>query len=224
MKNPALRLPAPPRAVLFDLDGTLVDSEREVAGIMDEVLRARGRPLTQAERDFVIGHAWGEIYQNLLAGAPVPMDLPALEEAVLEARMARARQGGVAALPGAAAAVRRASAKVPCALVTGSSRQEALMVLDAMDLRPCFQVLCCAGDYPRGKPAPDPFLLGARLLGQDPARCLAVEDSTAGILAARAAGIFCIGVRAGNFSGQDQSAADLLLESLLQFDELWDWG
>ena len=75
-----------------------------------------------------------------------------------------------------------------------------------------------AEDYARGKPAPDPYLEGARRLGLSPPSCIAVEDSRAGIASARAAGMRVVAVKAGNFANQDQSAADVILETLESLD------
>lgn len=218
------RLPFHPRAVLFDLDGTLVDSEREIMEILTAELAARGRPLSEQERHFVIGHGWSEIYEFLRAHGPLPLSQQELEEVVYLVRQDRIERNGARELPGAAATVRRISQRLPCALVTGSSRAEAEMVLRALGIAGCFRALCCAGEYARGKPAPDPYLLAAQRLGVQPERCLAIEDAAAGIAAARAAGMYCIAVRAGNFAGQDQSGAHLQVATLEEVDALLDGG
>jgi sugar-phosphatase len=75
-----------------------------------------------------------------------------------------------------------------------------------------------AEDVPRGKPAPDGFLLGAARLGVPPEGCVVLEDSSAGIAAALAAGMTVVGVEAGNFAGQDQGGADLVVASLAEVD------
>src|SRR5438105_1525595 len=108
-------LPLRPRAVLFDLDGTLVDSERDAAEALDRVLRRHGRPISQAERAYVIGHGWPDIYQYLLRQAPVALALEELEHEVYLVRVEMARASGVTALPGAVALVRRVSGTLPCA-------------------------------------------------------------------------------------------------------------
>ena len=78
-----------------------------------------------------------------------------------------------------------------------------------------------AEDYPRGKPAPDPYALAITRLGARAERSIAVEDATPGILSARAAGARVIAVRAGNFIGYDLSAADVVVDTLADLtDEL----
>lgn len=201
-------------AVCFDLDGTLVDSEGEAADAIELALRPLGRPLSAAERDFVVGHASGEIYRFIRDNGGVPWGLKEFEQAVYAARVTLMAQHGPGELPRAAEMVRWMAARKPCALVTGSTRSEAELVLGALAIKDCFTVTVCAGEYPYGKPDPGPYLRAATLLGVLPASCLVVEDSTAGIAAARTAGMHCIAVRAGNRYGQDQSGAHLIVDTL----------
>jgi beta-phosphoglucomutase-like phosphatase (HAD superfamily) len=102
--------------------------------------------------------------------------------------------------------------------VTGSSRREAQQMLALLGLADAFSVVVAAEDVPRSKPHPDGYLQAARALGVEPARCLVIEDSAAGIAAGRAAGCTVVGVRAGNFHGQDQSAAHLVIDTLEHLD------
>ena len=207
-------------AVCFDLDGTLVDSEGEAADAIALALRPLGRELTVPERDFVVGHGFGEIYHLIHGNGGVPWGIKEFEVAVYNARVTLFAQHGPGELPAARRIVRWVAAQRPCALVTGSTRPEAELMLKALDLKSCFQVTVCAGEYTHGKPDPEPYLRAATALGIAPASCLAIEDSSAGIAAARAAGMRCIAVRAGNRYGQDQSAADRIIDTLAALETL----
>ena len=209
------------QAVCFDLDGTLVDSEGDCADGIERALLHTGRTLSGSERDFVVGHGAGEILAMLRRNGGVTWTDREFEEAVFAARKELLAERGVTILPGAREIVRLLAARVPLALVTGSTRSEAELMLQALDLGACFRATFCAGEYPRGKPAPDAYLQAAQALSMDPAGCLAIEDSTPGIAAARAAGMCVVAVRAGNRYGQDQSAAHHLLDTLLQLPELF---
>lgn len=201
-------------AVCFDLDGTLVDSEGEATEATELALAPLGRPLSPAERDFVVGHSVIAIYDFIRSHGGMPLSLPAFEEALYKARLVLFARNGACELPGAREVVRRLSLQRPCALVTGSTRPEAELMLSALQIGDCFRVTLCAGEYPRSKPSPDSYLRAAEALGVPASRCLAIEDSTAGIAAARAAGMITVAVRAGNRYGQDQSEASLIVDSL----------
>jgi HAD superfamily hydrolase (TIGR01509 family) len=112
------------------------------------------------------------------------------------------------------ATVRRLARRSRLAVVSGASRVEVLDALASLGVRDAFQVVLGAEDYPRGKPAPDSYQMGVRRLGVAATRCIAIEDATPGILSARAAGVRVVGVQAGNFSGYDLSAADIVVDTL----------
>ena len=203
-----------PEAFLFDLDGTLVDSERE--NIESVVLAARrhGAELTEEERRFIIGHSWNEIYEMVARdhGLAVPMT-QLIAEAVAEKRALLARTG-YRALPGAISAVQRFARTSKLAIVTGASTAEARDAIVGIGIADHIAVLVAAEDYTHGKPAPDPYAQAIAHLGVSAARSIAVEDATPGILSARAAGARVVAVRAGNFVGYDLSPADVVVDTL----------
>ncbi len=203
------------RAVLFDLDGTLADTERQNAEAVACVLERAGRPLSDEEREFVIGHGWHEIYHHLVENGGIRFGYEELMHKAGEERVRLVDEEGLDVLPGAVDTVRRLSARYASAVVSGSSRAEVEAVLRALDLLGCFPWFLGAEDTARGKPFPDGYLLAATRLEIEPRECLVLEDSTAGIRAARAAGMKVIGVRAGNFAGQPQDEADHVVDTLL---------
>jgi HAD superfamily hydrolase (TIGR01509 family) len=207
-----------PAAVLFDLDGTLVDSERENVESVVLAVRRWGAELTAEERAFVIGHSWNEIHALIARDHGLAVPMPALIEAAVEEKSALVA-AGYRALPGAVAAVRRLGRRSKLAVVSGASHGEVVDALESLGVMDAFAFVMGAEDYPRGKPEPDPYEIAMRRLGAAPARSVVLEDATPGILSARAAGARVVGVRAGNFSGYDLSAADVVVDTL---DELTD--
>jgi HAD superfamily hydrolase (TIGR01509 family) len=209
------------RAVLFDLDGTLADTEQQNAEAVARVLARAGRQLSDEEREFVIGHGWHEIYHHLVVNGGITLGYEELMHKAGEERIRIVEHEGLQVLPGAIDTVRRLSARHASAVVSGSSRSEVGAVLRALGLLGCFPWFLGAEDTARGKPFPDGYLLASTRLGIAPTECLVIEDSTAGIRAARAAGMRVIGVRAGNFAGQPQDEADRVVDTMADVtDEL----
>jgi HAD superfamily hydrolase (TIGR01509 family) len=207
------------RAILLDLDGTLLDSERQSAEAMARALKSGlGIEIAQAERDFIIGRSWVDIYRHVCAvHGPIAWQPGELIAATALHRADVFEELGVEVLPGAHAAIDRfRSLGLPLGLVTGSSRVEAAQALVALGLADTFGVIVASEDVPRSKPAPDGYLAAAAALGVEPRACLVVEDSRAGIAAGLAAGAVVVAVEAGNFARHDQSAAHHLVATLDQ--------
>jgi beta-phosphoglucomutase-like phosphatase (HAD superfamily) len=213
------------RGYLFDLDGTLVDSERETAEAMARALwRGQGIAIEPYDRDFIIGRSWIAIYDSLAARYPqlawtraqTIAQTAALRDEVFE-------QLGITVLPGAGGEFRlvtRALAwtqELPRALVTGSSRAEVAQVLPRIGPEAAFAVVVAAEDVARSKPSPDGYHAAIAALGLAASECLVIEDSVAGIAAGRSAGCVVVACRAGNFAGWDQSGAHRVIDTL---DEL----
>jgi HAD superfamily hydrolase (TIGR01509 family) len=206
------------RAVLFDLDGTLVDSERTYSEALARALRTACKiEISQDDRDYCVGRSWVAIHERLVGLYPaIAWDRDQMIAATAEASRLIFATEGVCELPGARAAVTRFADR-PRGLVTGSSRAEAGHMLGLLGLGDAFAVRLCAEDVPRSKPAPDGYRMACERLGLAPRDVLVVEDSAAGVAAGRAAGCAVIAVRAGNFARHDQTAAHRVIDTL---DEL----
>ncbi|OLT55209.1 HAD family phosphatase [Cellulosimicrobium sp. CUA-896] len=184
-----------PAAVLWDMDGTLVDTEPYWIAAEHELVAAHGGTWTHEDAMALVGNPLLTSAQILRDRGGV--DLP-VEEIVrfLLGRVIDQVRVKVPWQPGARAlltALREAG--VPCALVTMSYRELAEPVVE---LAPsdAFQVLVCGDEVEHGKPDPEPYLTAAERLGVDITRCVALEDSPAGIASARAAGAATVGVEA----------------------------
>jgi HAD superfamily hydrolase (TIGR01509 family) len=203
------------RGYLFDLDGTLIDSERETAEAMARVFaRELGIELEQYDRDFIIGRSWVAIYDSLKSRHAFSWTRVETIAKVAAMREEVLAELGLTVLPGARS-VLVWTRGTPRGLVTGSSRLEALQVVP--HLGESFDVIVAAEDVARSKPHPDGYLAAIATLGVPAAQCLVIEDSEAGIAAGRAAGCIVLAVRAGNFGGWDQSGAHRVIDTL---DEL----
>jgi HAD superfamily hydrolase (TIGR01509 family) len=206
------------RGFLFDLDGTLVDSERETAEAMARALqRGQGITIEPYDRDFIIGRSWIAIYDSL--AARYPQLTWSRAETIAHTAMLRDEvfaELGITVLPGARTLLAWTRSH-PRALVTGSSRVEVTQVLPLIGADASFAVIVAAEDVARSKPAPDGYQRAMAALGLDPPECLVIEDSVAGIASGLAAGCLVVACRDGNFAGWDQSAAHRVIDTL---DEL----
>lgn len=205
------------RGFLFDLDGTLIDTERESGEALARAMSSgQGIEVEQYDRDFVIGRSWVAIYASLQSR--YPQLTWNREETIAQTAIAREKvleESGVRILPGAKdfLAITRT---YPRALVTGSSRVEVSQVLPLMGEHATFDAIFAAEDVARSKPDPDGYQKAMAVLGLPPRHCVVIEDSVAGIAAGRSAGCLVIAVRAGNFGGWDQSGAHHLIDTLEQ--------
>ena len=182
-----------PAGVLFDMDGTLVDSEKVWSVGLDELAAHLGGELSDAARRAMVGTNMAQSMAILHDDVGVVAD-PAQSVRWLEERVAELFAGGLVWRPGAAdllAAVRAAG--IPTALVTATHRhlvEVALITIGAAN----FDAVVAGDDLDETKPHPAPYRTAAELIGADPARCVAIEDSPNGIVSALAAGCVVLGV------------------------------
>lgn len=210
-----------PEAFLFDLDGTLVDSERQNVESVVLAVRRYGAEMTDDERGFVIGHSWNEIYAMVARNHALTVSMRQLIDAAVEEKDALLARTGHRALPGAVQLVHRLAGRATLAVVSGASGKEVRDALSGIGVRDHFSAIVAAEDYAHGKPSPEPYLKGLAAVGAPVGRTLVIEDATPGIQAARAAGLRVIGVQAGNFAGYDLSLADAVVPTLAEVtDEL----
>jgi len=206
------------QAVVFDMDGLLVDSEPLWQAARIAAFGADRLRWTEADQQRVMGSAtedWAAFLADRLGGA---YSVEEIVDAVL-AEMENAYRRHVPLLPGAERVVAQTAAARPVAVASGSPRRLVSAVLSGVGWTQAFPVVVCSDDVRRGKPAPDAYLLAAERLGVAPASIAVFEDSANGILAGRAAGAYVIAVPnpyarpADHVLGQ----ADLVLPSLDDF-------
>jgi HAD superfamily hydrolase (TIGR01509 family) len=180
-------------AVLFDMDGLLVDTEPLWFETEAEVMARLGAAWTQGDQERLLGGSMERTVGYLLAKATRPAPPREVARWMMEGMLKRVAEGGVVVRPGARELLSEvAVAALPYALVTGSQRQFAEAVLASTGFS--FLVTVCGDDVTATKPAPDPYLLAAKLLDADPANCVALEDSPNGVASATSAGCHVIAV------------------------------
>jgi len=204
-------------AVVFDLDGLLLDSEQLWDEVREELARERGgRWHKRAQRDMMgmSSPEWSR-YMHEVIGLPEP---PAEISAEVVRRMAERYRERLPLLPGAREAVVRIAAHWPLGLASSSNRELIDLALEEGDLARFFRATVSAEEVERGKPAPDVYLETARRRGVDPSRAVAVEDSHNGIRSAKAAGMRVVAIPNPHFPPDEEALAqaDVVLDSLVE--------
>jgi HAD superfamily hydrolase (TIGR01509 family) len=175
-------------AVIFDLDGVLLDSEQVWNQAKEELVRERGgRWLDRAPRD-MMGMSSPEWSAYLRDELGVDLEPGEISDDVV-ARVERIYRDELPMLGGAAEAVERLAERWPLGLASSSNREIIDLFIELSGLAGRFAVTISSEEVARGKPAPDVYLEAALRLGVEPASCVAIEDSENGIRAARAAGM-----------------------------------
>jgi HAD superfamily hydrolase (TIGR01509 family) len=203
------------QAVVFDLDGVIIDTEE----VWEEVRRAyvagHGREFLPDSQDRMMGMSTGEWSRHLAVDVGVGLPPEQVAAEVL-GRMAERYRESLPLIPGSVDAVRRIAAHFPVALASSSARILIDQVLDTAGLAGVFRVTRSTEEVPRGKPAPDVYLSVASELGFEPAVCAAVEDSSNGLRSAAAAGLAVICVPHGVYPPAEDALArtELVVKSL----------
>ena len=175
-------------AVVFDLDGVLIDSEQVWDEVREALVRERGgrwHERAQADMMGMSSVEWSRYLHEELGLAEAPEEL---NDEVVRRMLERYREQ-LPLIDGAVAAVARLAARFPLALASSSNRPLIDVVLASAGLAGSFRATVSSEEVPRGKPAPDVFLEAARRLGVAADRCAAIEDSANGLRAAHAAGM-----------------------------------
>jgi HAD superfamily hydrolase (TIGR01509 family) len=205
-------------AIIFDMDGLLVDSEPVWDEARRRLAHEAGQSWNEADHQACMGVStatWGTYMVRRLN-----LNMTAEEvQAIIVGKMLEIYATGIPYMPGAVAAVDVAGRHAPLGLASGSHR----LLIDAVTRDPAmagqFRAVVCADEVRAGKPAPDVYLAAAAALGVDSRHCICLEDSGSGILAGKAAGMQVVAVPDPRFAPPEniQQQANLILPSLQAF-------
>ncbi len=206
-------------AVVFDLDGVIIDSEELWDEVREGLAREHGgRWSEQAQADMMgmSSTEWSH-YMHEVVGLPEPPE--EINREVVRRMLARHSEH-LPLIDGAVDAVKRLAAHWPLGVASSSNRVLIDHVLELSGLAPYFEVTVSSEEVERGKPAPDVYLEAARRLGVEPPRSAAIEDSASGIRSAHAAGMHVVAIpnRAFPPSADVLALASVVLESIEELD------
>lgn len=204
-------------AVVFDLDGVLVDSEHVWDEVREELARERGgrwHERAQADMMGMSSVEWSRYMHDVIGLSEPPEEI----DAEVVRRMSARYADELPLFDGAVAAVQRLADAYRLGLASSSNRPLIDAVLEMAGLSRLFEATVSSEEVPRGKPAPDVFLEAARRLGVEPERCVAIEDSANGLRSAHAAGMRVIAIPNLHYPPPPEalSLANVALESLAE--------
>ena len=203
------------RALIFDFDGLIVDTESAIYQAWRELYQHHGHELPLATYVQCVGSTFG--HYDPMAALEQLTGSPVAWQEVLPRKDARIRelQYGLTTMPGIRALLAEASREgLPCAVASSSHRVHVKGWLDRMEIADAFAAILTRDDVARAKPAPDLFLAAAAALGLEPSETLVLEDSANGLRAAIAAGAPCVIVPSPVTAGSDFAGAAGIIESL----------
>ena len=207
-------------AFIFDLDGTLVDTELLWADAMRLYLASHQCDCPREMMlKIVFGRSWTDIYGDLTARFPKlsAISNDAMAKGLRDVYLRLRSQSENVIIHSSAALLKTLSQRYPVIIVSGSPHADVEEAVRLLDATAHVRFVLGAEDYAAGKPSPSGFLLGAQRLGVAPANCLVFEDSHAGVTAAKAAGMWCVALSRDCAHPQDLSAADWVLSDLARF-------
>jgi beta-phosphoglucomutase len=204
------------KAVIYDVDGTLINSEPLHVSAWDRSLQAYDKRLSDLPNSFLISMAGRKPIDiatdmvNLLSLQVAPDELLKLKaDMLLELVKFNLKE-----MPGAAGSIKRFSNQgLKLGIGAALDRKYVDLVLSGLGVSQYFDAIVTGDEISQGKPHPQTYQLAAKRLGLDPRECVVFEDAKSGIASAKAAGCFCIAIKAKGAATQDNSEADKVVES-----------
>jgi HAD superfamily hydrolase (TIGR01509 family) len=208
------------KTVLFDFDGTLVDTEPSAVSAVKKCFQKWNLKIVSEDASFVTGRTWDSAFEFLFSKYALPIEKSSAKKEILDLYH-REIETNLVVVPGSIEAVHSLAQNYPLGLVSGSPHADIIWALTKLGILNHFKIILGAEDYPRSKPAPDGYLKAAAYLKTKPSECLVFEDSTAGIGSAKAAGMWAVAITSTNHFSQDVSLSDFRTQDLRPINSKW---
>jgi len=210
------------KAIIFDMDGVLVDSEPHHVKIEKKLFAKRGLEISDQEHSKYMGKATDVMWKEIIADKKLPFNIKQLvEQTVIESKKHFSLQKKLKAMPGLESLLIKFSKKgIPMAVASSSGQEIIDILLKLTGLKKYFSFTVSSELVGGSKPEPDIFLYTARLLSVKPEECLVIEDSTNGIRAAKAANMFCVAYNGTSVNQQDQKLADIQINDYSELEKI----
>lgn len=210
------------KAIIFDMDGVLVNSEPYHVEIEKRMFRKMGLDISDEEHAGYMGAATDVMWRQIIEKRNLSLDINEVTEQTNKSGIPFfSSLDKIEPMPGLIGFLEQINSKnIPMAVASSSDPDTIKLIMEKSGLNDYFVHTVSSGNVGKSKPAPDVFLYSAKLLGVEPADCIVVEDSKNGIKAAKTAGMFCIAYSGAASENQDQSEADVIFDD---FEKLADF-
>lgn len=206
-------------AVIWDMDGVIIDSEPAHYEVNKSVFKKLGLNISDQEYNTYIGVSNPEMWSIIKGKHKLGHSVPELVKIQLEGNLEYLRQSNEQPIPGVTHLLESLKREnIAIGLASSSPFEFIALVLKKFNIKEYFQVIISGEEIANGKPAPDIFIAAANELKAAPQKCIVIEDSKNGVKAAKSAGMKCIGFQNKNSGDQDLSEADLIVCSLEGLD------
>lgn len=203
------------KAVIFDMDGVIIDSEPLHYEVNQQIFENYGLNISEQEYSSFIGISNQQMWTTIKAKYQISLTVSALVELQQKGNLDYLKNSDEKPMPGILKLLNDLQIhRVKIGLASSSPREYIDLVLKKFAMASFFQVVVSGEDVKNSKPAPDIFLQASKLINTKPEDCLVIEDSNHGVISAKSAGMKCIGFRNKNSGNQDLSKADLIIDKL----------
>jgi HAD superfamily hydrolase (TIGR01509 family) len=207
------------KAVIFDMDGVLIDSEPLHAMADNQILKDSGIRAPEGYFERFAGWTNQSMWEEIKKDYTIALSMEQISELQLPLKIKMLNEGNYSPVPGIIELLEKIKElKLPVAVASSSPGQFIEAVLEKLGLKKYIKVWLSGEEVIHSKPEPDIFLKVAELLNINPLDCLVIEDSASGIAASKKAGMMCIGYRNINSGNQDLSQADIIVDRIDEID------
>lgn len=208
------------KAVLFDMDGVIIDSEPARQMLEKELFKKLGMDVTDEEHQSYVGTTSEGMWQGVKSNHKTPYSVEELIEMEQSNYLSHLeKHNDQDPMPGVVDLIKNLHENGMTLVVASSACMKNIeVVVKKFELEKYFTKLVSGEEVPKGKPAPDVFLEAAKRIKMSPEQCVVIEDATNGVLAAKAAEMKCVGINSPHRVPQDLSLADLVVDHLSKVD------
>lgn len=209
-------------AVIFDMDGVLVNSEPFHIEIEKRMFKKMGIDISDEEHAGYMGTATDVMWTQIIQGRNISLDVSEVTQlTIAEGLLFFNNLENLEPMTGIVDVLKVLTEKeIPMSVASSSDPETIRIMLEKSGLRKYFTHVISSSEVGKSKPAPDVFLYAAQLMGKEPENCIVVEDSKNGIQAAKTAGMYCVAYSGAAAENQEQGKADVIIDDYAELKKM----